>query len=65
MSATTRYICRKCGKTVELAAQDTVPVCCDREMTVDRDLPVCESAPGGEHARFDADDGPCDDGRAG
>ena len=60
-----RYICKKCGKTRTLAPEETVPVCCEGAMVVDLDLPVCRTATAAEHSRFDDEDGPCDDGRAG
>lgn len=60
------FQCEACGKQVDLAGE--VPAtsdCCGAKwVEVDR-LPACEMPATAEHSRFDAEDDPCDDGRAG
>jgi len=59
------YQCEDCEKTAQKGDTAEVPDCCGKPMKrVQED--VCVKAPAAaEHARFDDEDEPCDDGRAG
>lgn len=57
------YNCSECEKTVSVAAESAVPLCCGRAMT--ELLPGCVSTAHPEMVRNAADDEPCDDGRSG
>jgi hypothetical protein len=60
------FQCEKCGKQLELAGE--VPAaseCCGARWVEVERLPACEMPATAEHSRFDAEDEPCDDGRAG
>ncbi len=56
------YYCYGCKKIVPKRDQEEAPECCGEEMAL---LPIeeCVKAPAAaEHARFDDEDEPCDDG---
>jgi len=58
------YECENC-KGQKLAQEgENAPQCCGRTM---QNIPMdhCTLATTAEHSRFDKDDEPCDDGRAG
>ncbi len=60
------YECYKCGKTVELSADEAkAPECCGLEMKTAEELKACGVSSTAEHSRFDDLDEPCDDGRSG
>ncbi len=59
------YYCYGCKRKVPKTEKEEVPECCGTAMKL---LPLdeCVKAPSSaEHARFDDEDEPCDDGRAG
>jgi len=58
------YECQNCKGQVMAEAGSPVPECCGRAM---QNIPLdrCTLATTAEHSRFDKDDEPCDDGRAG
>jgi hypothetical protein len=58
------YKCEICEGQVVTPADGPVPECCGQAM---RNIPLnqCTLTNTAEHARFDQDDEPCDDGRAG
>ncbi len=58
------YECENCKGQMIAAEGAQTPQCCGREM---KHIPMdqCARASTAEHSRFDEDDGPCDDGRAG
>ena len=58
------FECEQCKSQVMIDAGDSVPECCGRKM---RSIPLdqCTLTLTAEHSRFDQDDDPCDDGRAG
>ena len=59
------YQCEDCEKTARKENSAGVPSCCGKPMKLVPEN-VCVKAPGdAEHARFDDEDEPCDDGRAG
>ena len=60
------YQCEECGKEMEFDGD--VPIfskCCEAPVKAVDGLPFCTTAPSAEHARGEADDEPCDDGRTG
>jgi DNA replicative helicase MCM subunit Mcm2 (Cdc46/Mcm family) len=66
MSAKHVYECEKCGKNLELSAEDAkTPECCDQPMKEISDLDACQVSTTAEHSRFDDFDDACDDGRSG
>jgi hypothetical protein len=58
------YECTICKGQIVTSADNPVPECCGQAM---QNIPMdqCTLTTTAEHARFDQDDGPCDDGRAG
>ncbi len=56
------YKCKECGKTLDLNADEHIPVCCGIPM---EKLPYCRTTDTAEQARATDDGEPCDDGRAG
>jgi len=65
MKKSINYVCTECGTEKILSSDENVPKCCDKPMAIVEPLPVCELSSSAEHARMDADNEPCDDGRAG
>ena len=64
MTTNIAYQCSQCkGEAIEKAGK-TPPECCGMTMnTIPMDQ--CTLSATAEHSRFDMDDDPCDDGRAG
>jgi len=58
------YECPNCKGQVMATAGGPVPECCGQSM---KSIPLdqCTLTTTAEHSRFDKDDEPCDDGRAG
>jgi hypothetical protein len=58
------YECSICKGQVMARANGPIPECCGKPM---HSIPLdqCTLSTTAEHSRFDRDDGPCDDGRAG
>lgn len=58
------YVCDQCKGQVIIKADADTPECCGRKMKV---IPMdqCTLADTAEHARFNNNNEPCDDGRAG
>jgi hypothetical protein len=60
------YQCETCGQQVQLSGEiPSATECCGAKWIEVERLPACEMPATAEHSRFDADDEPCDDGRAG
>jgi len=58
--------CEKCGKEMEVDGDaPMVSECCAASVRAMEEVPFCTTAPSAEHARGEAEDEPCDDGRAG
>ncbi len=64
MSEDQAYECENCGGQARIEAGGPVPECCGRAMKSIA-LDQCTLTTTAEHSRFDKDDEPCDDGRAG
>lgn len=64
MSEQIAYECNKCQGQKLAPKTAAAPDCCGQPM---RTIPMdqCTLATTAEHSRLDADDEPCDDGRAG
>lgn len=64
MSRDKAYRCEICKGQVAISADRPVPECCGQAM---QSIPLdqCTLTTTAEHSRFDQDDEPCDDGRAG
>jgi hypothetical protein len=58
------YECSICKGQVRAPADGPIPECCGQSM---HSIPLdqCTLSTTAEHSRFDKDDEPCDDGRAG
>lgn len=58
------YYCEECGKTRSVDDSEELPTyCCDRKMKKQESDFCTKSGSSAEHARFDDDDEPCDEGR--
>jgi hypothetical protein len=62
MSEKATYVCKECGKTLDLSANGSIPECCGMPM---EKLPYCRNTDTAEQARANDKGEPCDDGRAG
>jgi hypothetical protein len=64
MSRDKAYRCEICKGEILAPTGGPIPECCGQAM---QNIPLdqCTLSTTAEHARFDQDDGPCDDGRAG
>lgn len=64
MSQDKAYECENCKGQVMAAADGPVPECCGQAM---KSIPLdkCTLSTTAEHSRYDKNDEPCDDGRAG
>ena len=64
MPAEQAYECENCAGQKMIKPGDQPPDCCDQPM---KSIPLdqCTLATTAEHSRFDQEDEPCDDGRAG
>jgi hypothetical protein len=64
MSRNKAYRCEICKGEALAPTDGPAPECCGQEM---QNIPLdqCTLSTTAEHARFDQDDGPCDDGRSG
>ena len=58
------YECENCAGQKMTNSEEPSPDCCNRPM---KSIPLdqCTLATTAEHSRFDQEDEPCDDGRAG
>jgi hypothetical protein len=61
------YNCQTCDGTTEInaGAPGNPPECCGQPMERVEPLDQCLAPASSEHSRFDDEDQPCDDGRAG
>jgi hypothetical protein len=64
MSRDKAYRCEICKGEALAPTDGPAPECCGKKM---QNIPLdqCTLSTTAEHARFDQDDGPCDDGRSG
>jgi hypothetical protein len=53
------YVCKQCGKQVDLKRGESIPICCDKPM---EPLPYCTKIPNAEMDRLTDSDEPCADG---
>jgi hypothetical protein len=56
------YRCSSCSATREYKEGEPVPVCCEKQMSLEA-LPICATTSHPEMARNTDSDEPCDDGR--
>lgn len=64
MSEQVAFECNNCQNQTLAPQNAAAPECCGQPMqTISMDQ--CTQATTAEHSRFDSDDEPCDDGRAG
>ena len=62
------YRCEACGESVKIIdGEMMLPECCEMPMkqVAETDIDFCKKSMDPEHARFEDDDSPCDDGRSG
>ena len=61
------FNCKVCNGTIEIHTGEPkqMPECCGQPMNRVEPLDQCLAPPSSEHSRHDAEDQPCDDGRAG
>ncbi len=57
------YYCEECGKTVSKEDGETVNFCCEKSMKSQVADTCLKSGSSAEHARFNDEDEPCDEGR--
>jgi hypothetical protein len=64
MNTDKAYRCEICKGQVLISSNSPIPECCGQAM---RNIPLdqCTLSTTAEHARFDQEDDPCDDGRSG
>lgn len=58
------FNCEVCGTNVKAKSSDA-PECCHQPMKKVVPMDQCQASFTAEHSRFDDNDEPCDDGRAG
>ncbi|MBI9084194.1 MAG: hypothetical protein JEZ11_11395 [Desulfobacterales bacterium] len=61
------FNCETCNGTTEINTGEPhdLPECCGKPMKRVEPMDQCLAPPSAEHARFDDDSEPCDDGRSG